>query len=186
MNKRSINLIAKLSIAAWCLAGLLVADFVQGQQPAASPSSVEAGISPMADNTQQEVVDLKKQPEKDVNSISHDPFRSHLPQGSKGFIPSQASIPPGIKVLAIMIVEGAEPLAVLEVSGMVDVVYVHPGDVISIDNRTTNRSSHIGSKNSNITNRVDSGMLYVQIENITSQQVELYPRDNPSGKQILQ
>jgi hypothetical protein len=113
------------------------------------------------------------------------PFRARIPYGDGGFVPaSHVSIPAGIQVLAIMVVQDQEPLAVLEVPGMVDAFYVRAGDIIGVETKVITSRSRTATQGQGL-RTAKSEIVYLKIEDVTAQQVELYPQQNPAGRQIL-
>lgn len=115
---------------------------------------------------------------------SANPFRYSKPDQNGGFVPATTRIPAGIKVLGIMIVDGQKPLAVLQVPGMTDVLYVRPGDIVGVTSKPVALKRKATRKASGSAG-VYHDVVYLKIEKITDQQVELYPQKNPAGLQIL-
>ena len=108
------------------------------------------------------------------------PFSYNIPEDSKGFVPTLTStVPPGIRVVGIICVEGREPQAVLSVPGYESPFYVQKKDVIAITGMSTTRSRN------GRTTEMGTEPLYVEIGEIDEKQVALYPKANPSNIQIL-
>jgi hypothetical protein len=106
---------------------------------------------------------------KPLASSPRNPFRYRIPQS--GYVPtSYTTIPSGIELLAIMVVQNQKPLAVLQVPGMVTVFYVQEGDSISYEQKINAKESRI---------------VHLRIDAITSQQVELHLEDNLESKRVL-
>jgi len=99
------------------------------------------------------------------------PFAYILPSDSKGFMPAmEGDIPSGIIVQGIICLEGKASLAALLVPGYGEPFYVKEDDVIAL--RQPN-----GKKG--------DGLVYIQVGEVGPQEVELYPRTNPSNIHIL-
>lgn len=111
-----------------------------------------------------------------------DPFRYNVPEGSRGFLPSRSgSVPPGIRVVGILCLQGRKPLAALTVPGYEEPVYVSEHDLIAI-----NRYDVTGVKQKDASEKTAAAeVMYVQVGTITSGQVELFPKTNPGNVQIL-
>ena len=116
----------------------------------------------------------KKETSKDIEDLK-DPFQSYAPRTDGGFINSNSqTIPSGIKVLGILIVENKKPLAALQVPNSDEPLYVRENDIVGVE---------VSAKNQN--NKSTAEIIYLKIEKITSQQVIVTPKNNPKGKQIL-
>lgn len=140
------------------------------QQPEEINNSDANDIKVRSDQKQDQNGEKSKSSE-----IRGNPFQYKVSNQESGFIPSSfTAIPSGIKVLAIIIVQNRKPLAVLETPGDAETLYVRPDDIIGIKHQNTKTGNN------------SSDIIYIKIEEITNQQVFLYPQKNPENIQILQ
>lgn len=105
---------------------------------------------------------------------SQTPFAYWAPDDSRAFIPSaSAEIPPGIKLVGVIIVKGQKTIAAVTVPGYNEPFYVSEKDVIGIPAAGSGKFSN-------------SKMNYIEIGSIGKRQIKLFPRANPRNIQILQ
>jgi hypothetical protein len=172
-------------LSASCLVGLLLTTVLPAQAPPAAsddPTRHDSGGTGLG---QSSLSGPGQSGPLDTTAPSGNPFRARIPYGDGGFVPaSHVSIPAGIQVLAIMVVQGQEPLAVLDVPGMMDAFYVRAGDIIGVESRAITNRSRTATQGQGL-RTAESEIVYLKIEDVTAQQVELYPQQNPAGRQIL-
>jgi hypothetical protein len=159
-----------------CVVGIAFAATSPASQPASDSSAVPASQdASYAANAAQDP--------NDRLPVAN-PFQYRIPPEANGFVSApQVTIPAGIKLLAIMVVENREPLAVLQVPGMVDVLYIEAGDIIGVETPVKNSQRTTGTSSGRLA--TENGLVYLKIEEITSQQVVLHPQENPAGRRIL-
>lgn len=109
--------------------------------------------------------------------LAKDPFEPNRNEKGEGFIRApHADIPAGIKVRGIIITEDFSPVAALEVPLHDNLILVRTNEVFSVMKpsgvKKTARS-------------YSAERVYLKVESISSQQVEIYPQNNPAGKQVL-
>ena len=113
------------------------------------------------------------------------PFQYTLPIDSKGFLPTdQVFIPKGIKVLGILQVENKKPIAAVQIPSYDDPFYVQEGDMISI-NIEVPKPRSTAQKSTAAINQLTNEVYYLEIGAISSQDLEIYPKTNPSHIQII-
>jgi len=111
-----------------------------------------------------------------------DPFTYNVPVGSGGFLPSlTGSVPAGIRVVGILCIRGREPLAALQFPGHEDPFYVVENDLIAVKK---NGEEPARGRKPDDRNAKDE-IMYVQVGAISREQVELFPKTNPSNVQII-
>ncbi|MDR2762537.1 MAG: hypothetical protein LBB88_08065 [Planctomycetaceae bacterium] len=124
------------------------------------------------------------------------PFQFREADGEVGLVPRNIlSLPTGIQVIGIMIVNEKNAIAAIRIPKinatpqrnvspalMSDVYYVHEGDIIEIPtNSQSNRSIQSTRGNGNSSPEI----LFLVVEKITSQHVEVRSRSNIADKHIL-
>jgi hypothetical protein len=103
-----------------------------------------------------------------------DPF-SYQGSGSAEYVSMpDARIPHGVRLLGVLLMEGGEPMAAIEVPGTEGALFVEEGSVVQVLPATSKTSD--GS---------ESEPLYIQINRITPDEVEVSPRTRPEDRRIL-
>ncbi|MDR2344945.1 MAG: hypothetical protein LBE18_02665 [Planctomycetaceae bacterium] len=124
------------------------------------------------------------------------PFQFRELDGSTGLIPRNiSSLPTGIQVIGIMILNDQKSIAAIRIPKLnmpqravssalsADVFYVHEGDIIEIP--TTNISSTRTNPSTRGQINPSPEVLFLVVEKITSQHVEVRSRSNIADKHIL-
>lgn len=127
---------------------------------------------------------------------TNNPFQYKEPEGAIGLVPRNiSSLPAGIQVIGIMILGEHNSIAAIRIpktnstqrntnpTQISDVFYVHEGDIIEVPlgNLVSNRAS---STNRGTTNSA-AEVLFLVVEQITPQHVEVRSRSNIADKHIL-
>lgn len=100
-------------------------------------------------------------------------------EGDSGFVSAAfVDLPPGIRVLGILVVKGQNPIGVLEMPGMPDVFFVKSGDVIQIE--FSGRSGKTDTGISGIAHR----QLYLLVQSVTAQEIVLAPQTRPQDSRV--
>jgi len=115
--------------------------------------------------------------------IAGNPFAIHRPaDSSEEFVPaSDDRIPHGIRVVAILVVKGREPLAVLSLPGSAHLHYVRKGELIQVDDQRPAGKSRIEDKQSD----QRGSPVYLLVKSVDAKQVEIAPRTRPQDARIL-
>ncbi|MDR0362408.1 MAG: hypothetical protein LBJ46_06975 [Planctomycetota bacterium] len=146
-----------------------------------------------------DLVTLDDPPEEET-----DPFAYRLPaSGEDEFIPTKAKVPRGIRILSIIHIRGAKPIAAMHIpySTGSDLHFVGVGDVIQIDSQPQQqvtqrtqtqtargrrgRATQTETQESVTTEVSPTGYFYLQVKNITRDFVEIAPRARPQDAVIL-
>ena len=111
------------------------------------------------------------------------PFAIHGPaDSSEEFVPaSDDRIPPGIRVVAILIVKGREPLAVLSLPGSPHFHFVTKGELIQVEDHAPSGKPR-GTDRQNVQGGTP---VYLLVRSVTAKQVEIAPRTRPQDARIL-
>jgi hypothetical protein len=121
--------------------------------------------------------------------VAADPFKYRAPAGSEGFVPADIQVPPGIRVLGILILGSGHSVAALQLPGDDEVFYVSEEDDLQI--RSTDSTGRgparasPGRPGGPVDAGAGGGAFYLKIKTITSQHVEVYPEHSPTNIQIL-
>jgi hypothetical protein len=118
--------------------------------------------------------------------ILNDPFQYKVPDGNFGFIPRNISVlPPGIQVVGILMFKNQKSIAAVRLpktgnQRVSEIYYIREGDIIEVpSNLLPNRRSS-ASRGSD-----DAEILFLVIEKITSQHVEVRSQSNIADKHII-
>ncbi|MDR1485235.1 MAG: hypothetical protein LBT09_10485 [Planctomycetaceae bacterium] len=154
-------------------------NIVTKNQPTAASTPLPAPVAPSAPETG-----------------TSNPFQYNTPDGNNGLVPRNiSSLPTGIQVIGIMILSDQKSIAAIRMPKInttqrntitaqnSDVFYVREGDIIEVPtgNLTTNRTNTTTRGIINSQNEI----LFLVIEKITSQHVEVRSRSNIADKHIL-
>ncbi|MDR2392248.1 MAG: hypothetical protein LBE84_11295 [Planctomycetota bacterium] len=142
---------------------------------------------------------------QDPSEDEKDPFAYRLPTSEEGeFIPtSRARVPRGVRILSIIHIRGAGPIAAIHVPHSTggELHYVRAGDVIQIDSlpyqQVTQRTqtqtargrrgrvTETETRESTTTNVSPADYFYLLVKNIAKDFVEIAPRARPQDAVIL-
>ncbi|GEM_PF-6188612 len=154
--------------------------------PLAGPSGqplVERGLPPVS-------------PGPTAKQLAADPFQYRVPKGSGGFVPAPAvELPPGIRVLGILVMEDGQSLAALQIPGESEVAYVREDDDLQIRDGTVQNASAAQqmpgkpagtqpSRPSGAAAAATGSILYLKISKITPEAVVVYPQHSPSNVHV--
>ncbi|MDR1924956.1 MAG: hypothetical protein LBQ66_11345 [Planctomycetaceae bacterium] len=147
---------------------------------------------PTENNSNSNNVTINPNPQNNNPEPINNPFEYKQPDDeSRGFVPRNISaLPAGIQVIGIMILNNKQSIAAIRIPKNInqkvnnqnnfEVYYVHEGDVIEVPNYL------IPNRNQN-TRRTENtnDILFLVVEKITSQHVEVRSRSNIADKHIL-
>jgi hypothetical protein len=140
-------------------------------RPADAEAPTEAA-APAESNAAGSAADGPATPERDAEPPRQDPF-TYERRGGDGFVqPADAAIPTGIRLLGVIVMQGEKPIAAIRVPASDDVLYVREGSVIQIASR-----AQAGEQ--------QSEAVYIYVNRITVDEVEVSPRMRPDYVRIL-
>ncbi|MDR1270030.1 MAG: hypothetical protein LBK82_10950 [Planctomycetaceae bacterium] len=117
--------------------------------------------------------------------VTNDPFRYNFPEGDIGIPRNISSLPSGIQVVGILIFKNQKSIAAIRIpktgnQRVSDIYYIHEGDVIEVPGNLLPNRRPSGSRGTD-----DSAVLFLVVEKITSQHVEVRSRSNIADKHII-
>jgi hypothetical protein len=116
------------------------------------------------------------QPEPPAQMPVGDPFTMRGGSGDAGFVSAgTGALPKGIRVKAILQVEGSEPLGALLIPGVKNPFFVREGDVIQID-----RPSGVNAASAALTD----SQLFLLVRKVTPELIEIAPQTRPQDVRI--
>ncbi|MDO4569692.1 MAG: hypothetical protein Q4D38_04855 [Planctomycetia bacterium] len=118
--------------------------------------------------------------------LAADPFQYQRPSDNSEFVPARlASLPPEIKLVGVLMLEGREPIAAIRFPNaggnhVGEVHYVREGEDIEIPRALlrTNRSRTAPVED-------EGEILFLKVQKITSQHVEVRSQSNLADKHYL-
>jgi hypothetical protein len=113
-------------------------------------------------------------PDVEARKPARDPFTYGAREDAGYVSVANANIPNGIQLLGVVVMKGEKPIAAIRVPGAQDVLFVTEGTVVQV----VAPASEDKKKST-------SEPLYIFINRITSDEVEVSPRTRPEDKRIL-
>jgi hypothetical protein len=123
-----------------------------------------------------------QEPQPGIN----DPFQYRLPDGDFGFVPRNiSSLPSGIQVVGILMFKNQKSIAAIRIpktgnQRVSEIYYVHEGDIIEVPSNLLSNRRTSGARGTD-----DTEILFLVVEKITSQHVEVSSRNNVADKHII-
>jgi hypothetical protein len=141
----------------------IAADVASETASGAAPAEIQA-------SAQEET----KAPETEPTRGSRDPFTYGGPEDAGYVRVANARIPSDIQLLGVIVMKDEEPIAAISVPGASGVLFVNEGSVVQVVAPTPEGTDIYGSE-----------PLYIFINKITANEVEVSPRTRPEDKRIL-
>jgi hypothetical protein len=111
----------------------------------------------------------RREPERPLR----DPFAMRGEADGDGFVSAGvAAIPSGIRVVAILSVEGRSSVGALSIPGSKGLHFVQEGEVIQLDSTATS------------TETPTAAQLYLLVKSITDNEIEIAPRARPQDVRV--
>jgi hypothetical protein len=107
-------------------------------------------------------------------NIPRDPFTYGASEDAGYVRVAHARIPSDIQLLGVIVMKDEEPIAAISVPGASGVLFVNEGSVVQVVAPTPEGTDIYGSE-----------PLYIFINKITANEVEVSPRTRPEDKRIL-
>jgi hypothetical protein len=137
-----------------------------------------------------------------AQQLAADPFQYRVPEGSGGFVPSSGlELPPGIRVLGILVLDDGQSLAALQLPGENEPAYVRENDDLQVRGGmvrgvSTVRQSAIRPSGAKAPAKsparpvppaagAGGDVLYVKISKIAVDNVIVYPESNPTNLHVF-
>jgi hypothetical protein len=135
--------------------------------------------------TQPPETEIQKPTISEPEPIINDPFQYKLPEGDIGIPRNISSLPSGIQVTGILIFKNQKSIAAIRLprtgnQRTSEIYYVREGDVIEVPNNLLPNRRTSGSRGTS-----DTEILFLVVEKITPQHVEVRSRSNIADKHIL-
>jgi hypothetical protein len=149
----------------------------------AAETRPEAAIDSDRDESQPAYVEhetgVPEVPEEDQSMVdtpkpARDPFTYDAREDAGYVSVANARIPSDIELLGVIVMKGEKPLAAIRVPGASDVLFVTEGAVVQVVAPASEDKK-----------KTTSEPLYIFINRITSDEVEVSPRTRPEDKRIL-
>ncbi len=113
-------------------------------------------------------------PDAETRKPARDPFTYGAREDAGYVSVANARIPSDIQLLGVVVMKGEKPIAAIRVPGASDVLFVTEGSVVQV----------VAPKSED-KKKSPSEPLYIFINRITSDEVEVSPRTRPEDKRIL-
>ncbi len=103
-----------------------------------------------------------------------DPFSYRGSESAEYVSMPDARVPAGVRLLGVLVMEGGQPMAAIEVPGSEGALFVQEESVVQVLPAASKTSDGNASE-----------PLYIQINRITPDEVEVSPRTRPEDRRIL-